>query len=123
MPTVKKNNKVLGAFGEEVIVKELISKNFEIIERNWRIREGEIDIIALSPDGFFSFVEVKTRSSLAFGHPFEAITPVKAQRLQRLALAWLATHKCLGCDYRIDIAAVLIDSSGGFSTEYRVGVL
>ena len=112
----------LGKQGEQVALQYLLNKGYIIHHHNWRYGKIEIDLIA-EKDERIVFVEVKTRSSLAFGHPFEAITPVKAQRLQRLALAWLATHKCRGCDYRIDIAAVLIDSSGGFSTEYRVGVL
>ena len=88
-----------------------------------RIREGEIDIIALQPSGVFAFVEVKTRSSLAFGHPFEAINRDKAHRMQRLALGWLATHGCLGCEYQIDVAAVLIAPDGSHSIEYRANLL
>ena len=118
-----RNNQRTGAFGEEVVTQYLTAKNAEIIERNWRIREGEIDIIALQPSGVFAFIEVKTRSSLAFGHPFEAINKDKAHRMQRLAMAWLATHGCLGCDYAIDAAAVLINSDGSHSLEYRGGLL
>jgi putative endonuclease len=103
--------------------QSLINRNIEIIERNWRVREGEIDIVALHPTGVFSFVEVKTRSSIAFGHPFEAINRDKAYRMQRLALAWLATHGCLGCDYQIDVAAVLVQSNGSHEIEYREKLL
>jgi putative endonuclease len=71
----------------------------------------------------FSFVEVKTRSSVAFGHPFEAINRDKAYRMQRLALAWLATHGCLGCEYQIDVAAVLIKANGSHEIEYREKLL
>jgi putative endonuclease len=113
----------LGALGEDVIAKYLIARGDEIIDRNWRIREGEIDLISLGIDGIFHFIEVKTRSSLAFGHPFEAINREKAHRMQRLALGWLATHGCLGCEYAIDIAAVLIASDGTHTLEYRGGVL
>jgi len=118
-----KHNQRTGAFGEEAVAKYLTENNAEIIERNWRIREGEIDIVALHPSGVFAFVEVKTRSSLAFGHPFEAINRDKAHRMQRLALAWLATHGCLGCDYQIDVAAVLIQNNGAHSIEYRAKIL
>jgi len=118
-----KHNQHTGAFGEEVVAAYLIEHNAEVVERNWRIREGEIDIIALLPSGVFAFVEVKTRSSLAFGHPFEAINRHKAHRMQRLALAWLATHGCLGCDYQIDVAAVLIGNNGAHSIEYRAKIL
>jgi putative endonuclease len=119
----KSSNQSIGIFGEEKVSEYLLAHGYEIIERNWRIREGEIDIVALSMKGVFSFIEVKTRSSVAFGHPFEAINNEKAHRLQRLALAWLATHKCFGCDYSIDVAAVLISTDGAFTIEYRAGVL
>ncbi|MEI7540946.1 MAG: YraN family protein [Actinomycetes bacterium] len=119
----RKSNQRTGAFGEEIVTQFLTKQSAEIIERNWRIREGEIDIIALYPSGIFAFVEVKTRSSVAFGHPFEAINREKAHRLQRLALGWLATHGCLGCEYQIDAAAVLIAADGSHTIEYRAGVL
>lgn len=118
-----KNNQSTGALGEEAVVQYLVKQDFEVIERNWRIREGEIDIVALNPSGVFSFVEVKTRSSVAFGHPFEAINRDKAHRMQRLALAWLATHGCLGCDYQIDVAAVLVQPNGELAIEYRERLL
>jgi putative endonuclease len=113
----------LGAFGEQVTAQYLQHRGDEILERNWRIREGEIDLVTLGKDGIFHFVEVKTRSSLAFGHPLEAVNREKAHRLQRLALAWLATHGCLGCDYTIDVAAVLIALDGSHSLEFRAGIL
>jgi putative endonuclease len=118
-----KNKQQIGAFGEQAVTDFLIEKKIEIIERNWRIREGEIDIVALNATGVFSFIEVKTRSSVAFGHPFEAINRDKARRMQRLALAWLATHGCLGCEYQIDVAAVLISLDGTPSIEYRANLL
>jgi putative endonuclease len=118
-----KNKQQIGAFGEQAVTDFLIRKNIEVIERNWRIREGEIDIIALNSSGVFSFIEVKTRSSVAFGSPFEAINRDKAHRMQRLALAWLATHGCLGCEYQIDVAAVMIAVDGTPSIEYRANLL
>ena len=123
VPTMHtKSNQHTGAFGEEIVSQYLISRKAEIIERNWRIREGEIDIVALQPSGVFAFVEVKTRTSLAFGHPFEAINTAKALRMQRLALGWLATHGCLGRDYQIDVAAVLIAPDGSHTIEYRANL-
>ena len=119
----KRGNLITGAFGEEVTAKFLLNRGDEILDRNWRVREGEIDLISLSKDGIFHFIEVKTRSSLAFGHPFEAINKDKAHRMQRLALAWLATHGCRGCDYAIDAVAILINSDGSHSIEYRGGLL
>lgn len=112
-----------GAFGEQVIVGFVQARGDEVLDRNWRIREGEIDIVSMDQDGCFHFIEVKTRSSLAFGHPFEAINQDKAHRMQRVALAWLATHGALGCEWSIDAAAVLIQQDGKHSIEYRGSLL
>ncbi len=112
-----------GAFGESKAAEFIEKRGDEILERNWRIREGEVDLISLSADGIFHFIEVKTRSSLAFGHPVEAINRDKAHRMQRLALAWLATHGCLGCDYAIDVVAILLASDGSHTLEYRENIL
>jgi putative endonuclease len=113
----------LGAFGEQLVADLLATKSSVIIERNWRIREGEIDLIALDPEGTFHFVEVKTRSSTSFGDPLESIGPKKAHRLQKLALAWLATHGALGRDFQIDCAGVLLDSHGQPEVDYRSNIL
>jgi putative endonuclease len=112
-----------GAFGEEVTAQYVIARGDEVLDRNWRIREGEIDLVSLGSDGLFHFIEVKTRSSLAFGHPFEAINREKAHRMQRLALGWLATHGCLGCEYTIDVVAILIAADGTHTLEYRGNLL
>lgn len=112
-----------GAFGEEITASYVTARGDEILDRNWRIREGEIDLIALGSDGVFHFIEVKTRSSLAFGHPFEAINREKAHRMQRLALGWLATHGCLGCEYTIDVVAIMIAADGSHTIEYRGNLL
>jgi putative endonuclease len=119
----KSRNRQVGAFGEAVIAAHLESRGFEIIDRNWRIKEGEIDIIACSGEGLLHFVEVKTRSSLAFGDPLEAIDRNKARRLQRLALAWLATHHNLGSDFSIDVAAVLLAADGSHTIDLRENIL
>ena len=116
-------NQALGAFGESRVADYRLQQGDEVIDRNWRVREGEIDLISLDKGGTFHFIEVKTRTSLAFGHPFEAISQVKLLRLQRLAMGWLVTHDCFGCEYSIDIASVLISPDGRHSLEYRAGVL
>ena len=81
----------IGKIGEIATAEYLIKLGFTILAQNWRTKGGDLDLIAKSPAGKVHFIEVKTRSSLAFGHPFEAITPLKLMRMQRLALAWLAT--------------------------------
>lgn len=120
---MKRSRLEIGQSGEESVARYLRTHNHTIIDRNWRIKEGEIDIVSLDSDGTIHFVEVKTRTSIAYGHPFEAITPEKAHRLQRLAMAWLATHSSLGRDYSIDVAAVLVLSTGEMQLEVREDVL
>jgi len=123
MVAKKNRNQILGRFGESQVSQFCIDRGDEIIDRNWRVREGEIDLISLDSAGVFHFIEVKSRSSLAFGHPFEAITPIKLLRMQRLAMGWLVTHGCFGSEFQIDIASVLINPDGTHSLEYRAGVL
>ena len=122
-PIRSNRNRQIGAFGEATTAQLLQSRGYDIVERNWRIKEGEIDIVACSPDGLLHFVEVKTRSSLAFGDPLEAIDRNKARRLQRLALAWLATHHQLGAEFSIDVAAVLLAVDGSHTIDFRENIL
>lgn len=124
IPAKKPNrNQVLGSIGEIAACDYLIKLGFEILARNWRIKDGEIDLIAKSPKGKIHFVEVKTRSTLNFGHPLEAIDRKKAHRLQKLALAWLVTNQSFGADYQIDVVAVTLSKSLRPTIDYRSGVL
>lgn len=111
-----------GNLGEEFTAHYLEKRQYKILDRNWRIKEGEIDLVALSPDKEIVFVEVKTRSSAAFGDPLEGISDAKLRRIQRLALAWLATHQKLGDPYRIDVAGVLLGRSAEITIDYRIGI-
>lgn len=119
---MKKSLQEIGTSGENEISRYLQARGLQIIDRNWRIKGGEIDLIA-EDSGTIVFVEVKTRTSFAFGSPLEAITPEKAFRLQRLALAWMATHQRWGQDYRIDCAGVWMDGHGACEVDYRKTVL
>ena len=82
---------VLGRAGEDRAVRHLIEHGYDILDRNWRCSQGEIDIVARSGP-FLSIVEVKTRRSAAFGHPFEAVDARKRRRLWQLAHAWAEAH-------------------------------
>lgn len=81
----------LGRAGEDAAARHLRACGYRILQRNWRCRFGEIDLIA-DRAGVLVFVEVKTRSSLDYGHPFEAITFRKLARLRRLAAEWCAAR-------------------------------
>ena len=81
----------VGRYGEQLATQALIDDGLEIVERNWRCSDGELDIVAIDRD-VLAFIEVKTRSSLAYGDPAEAVTPAKAARIRRLAARWLIEH-------------------------------
>jgi len=83
------------------------ARGFEVVARNWRSRQGEIDLVARRA-GLLVFCEVKTRASTAFGAPFEAVTRAKQARLRRLAAEWLRGAPRTGrYDLRFDVASVL----------------
>ncbi|MBK5237998.1 MAG: YraN family protein [Actinomycetales bacterium] len=96
----------LGRTGEQLAVEFLVQRGYAVVERNWRCRQGEIDIVARHR-GTTVFVEVKTRSGLGYGHPFEALSLTKLARLRRLAGAWCEAHPEISGDIRIDAIAVL----------------
>ena len=118
----------VGAYGERLATRYLIDSGMQILDRNWRCDQGEIDIVAT--DGTcLVIVEVKTRRTLAFGAPVEAVTPVKAARLRRLAGCWLAERRpLLGslsevvAEVRIDVIGVFRPSRGPAQIEHLVSV-
>jgi putative endonuclease len=112
---------VLGQQGEELAATFLAEAGMMILDRNWRCKHGEIDIVGL--DGrTLAICEVKTRSGLRFGTPIEAITRQKAWRLRKLAVLWVNAHGLIFEEIRIDIVGVLRDASGQFTIEHVRGV-
>jgi putative endonuclease len=107
----------LGRRGEAIAARYLVDAGMRVVERNWRCPQGEIDIIARDADELV-FVEVKTRSSTAFGHPLEAITSRKLARLRRLATAWCAEHPGPHDRVRIDAVAVVAPAFGAVLVEH-----
>ncbi|MDX6205577.1 MAG: putative endonuclease [Frankiales bacterium] len=102
---------VLGRFGEDVAAAHLEGEGLILVARNWRCREGEIDIVAVDGD-VLVFCEVKTRSSLAFGSPAEAVSASKLRRLKVLAARWLADSPRVWIDLRFDVVSVLRTPNG-----------
>ncbi|CAN5530861.1 YraN family protein [soil metagenome] len=107
----------LGRRGEDLAVAHLVTSGLMIVERNWRCAQGEIDVIARD-GGELVFVEVKTRSSERYGHPLEAITPVKLARLRRLAGEWCVQHAGSGDRIRIDAVAIIAPAGGRVQIEH-----
>ncbi|WP_106814125.1 YraN family protein [Microbacterium timonense] len=96
---------VLGRAGEDRAARYFEELGFTVLARNWRCREGELDLI-VGDAGTVVVVEVKTRRGDEFGHPFEAIDARKRTRLWRLAMAWAGAHRELLRGRRLRIDAV-----------------
>jgi putative endonuclease len=99
----------IGAMGEQLAVDHLKSLGLRVLNRNWRCRHGELDVIAADDAaGVVVFVEVKTRTNDQFGGVAEAVTPNKVRRLRRLAGLWLAAQDGSWAEVRIDVIGVRI---------------
>ncbi|HZQ30475.1 MAG TPA: YraN family protein [Mycobacterium sp.] len=99
----------LGALGERLAAEHLQSLGLVVLQRNWRCRYGELDLIATDLGArAVVFVEVKTRTSDQFGGLAEAVTPEKLRRLRRLAALWLAQQDKRWASVRIDVVGVRI---------------
>lgn len=94
-----------GDQGEAAVAEALLSRGWEVLERQFRCRWGEIDLIARSPEGILCFVEVKARSAGAIAAGREAVTPAKQRRLRDAAGFYLA-QSGLECLCRFDVAEV-----------------
>ena len=108
---VTKSRKELGERGEEVACLYLKRKGIKVIERNWKCRSGEADIIARDGEDLV-FVEVKSRASDANGLPEDAVTLKKRQRYERIALEYLFTHNLPSARVRFDVIALVLNNEG-----------
>jgi len=107
----------LGRAGEQAAGTYLQERGWQLLDRNWRCREGEVDIVA--DDGReLVVVEVKTRASDLFGHPFEAVDARKLGRLWRLARAWCTAHPDEARGRRVRVDAVAVLGRGPFAIEH-----
>lgn len=106
----------LGRRGEDAAAEYLAELGWTILDRNWRCRDGELDIVA--HDGRRHVVcEVKTRRSARYGDPLEAITADKAARLRRLAWRWATAHGVGGVPIRVDVLG-LVGDGDDFSIDH-----
>jgi len=94
-----------GARGESLAVKALKEKGYRILEKNYRCKLGEIDIIA-KDDGVLAFVEVKARRTDRFGDPKLAVTPRKQRKISMVALEYLKKTGQIGERARFDVVAI-----------------
>lgn len=95
----------LGRAGEERAAQYLTRRGYTVLDRNWRCTQGEVDIVAVH-GAHLAVIEVKTRRTAAYGHPFEAIDERKRRRLWGLAQAWRAAHPDLACGLEVRLEAI-----------------
>ena len=98
--------RALGARGEALAARWYEQRDYTVVARNWRCREGELDLVLVTGRTVV-FCEVKTRSSNAYGTPAEAVTRTKQLRLRRLAMRWLDEHEAHPESLRFDVAGVV----------------
>jgi putative endonuclease len=113
--------RALGQRGEDLVAAWYEAAGYRILDRNWRCRDGELDLV-VSRGRTVVFCEVKTRRSTRFGAPVEAVTATKQRRLRTLALQWLAAQKQRRDDLRFDVASVLFPRDGRPVVEVLEGV-
>jgi putative endonuclease len=106
----------LGNAGENAVAEWYEAGGYRVVERNWRCRDGELDVVVTRGDTLV-FCEVKTRASTRFGGPVEAVTATKQRRLRMLAARWLAEHNTRRRRLRFDVASVMRGTNGQLAVE------
>lgn len=96
-------------------------RGYRILARNWRHARGELDLVVTDGEAVIA-VEVKTRTSYAYGHPFEAITPLKISRLRSLISLWCAEHRPHAQALRIDAIAIVGERGARRTIDHREGI-
>ena len=114
-------NDAVGRYGEELAARHLTGAGMALLDRNWRCREGEIDLVLRDGDALV-VCEVKTRTDESHGSPHEAVTPAKLERLQRLGERWAQAHGVRPPETRIDLVAVLRPPRGRSVLEHVRGL-
>lgn len=111
----------LGRAGEELAASHLEERGWRIVERNLRLRRGELDIVALDRRSLV-FVEVKTRRSFVTGVPQASVTPQKIRRLRLLVGEYLMDRSTPHEDVRIDVVAIHVSPDGAVALEHLEAV-
>lgn len=101
------NNRATGDLGEDIAGRYLTRSGYEVIERNYRTRRGELDLIARRGDTLV-IVEVKLRRGTAYGDPLEAVTPRKQQAIRLLAEEYLSERDPHFQELRFDVIGILL---------------
>jgi putative endonuclease len=96
---------ILGELGEDLAVRELTARGYAILERRYRTRHGEIDVVA-EDAGTVVFVEVRARATAEFGSAAESVTDAKKRKVTAMAVEYLARHRITNRPCRFDVVAI-----------------
>lgn len=113
---MKSFNKDIGNLGEELSIRYLKNNNYKILDKNFRCKGGEIDIIVIK-NSIVSFVEVKSRFFTSFGNPVEAITYSKQLKIINSAKYYIFKHNLYSYNIRFDVIEIIFDLN---STNYTI---
>lgn len=102
------DSKELGKLGETYAALRLMQQGWHVIDRNWHSRQGELDLVMITPEQKLVFVEVKTRRSVQYGTPLEAINQDKRNKLRKAGMQWIEKFGTDIPRYRIRFDAVSI---------------
>lgn len=116
---MKKDNKNIGNYGEDLVSNFLKNNNHKILHRNFRAYSGEIDIISIF-NNILIFTEVKTRFSKEYGLPFEAVTKSKQQNIKKLASYYIYFYKLKNYYVRFDVAEIYLNN---FDNSYKINII
>lgn len=103
-------NKEIGRFGEDTASKYLEESGYTILDRNFKCRSGEIDIIARDGN-YIVFIEVKTRSGSFYGTPGEAVNELKQHKIIKVSETYIMKRKLFNYDFRFDVIEIVIDKA------------
>lgn len=103
-------NKEIGRFGEDTASKYLEESGYTILDRNFKCKSGEIDIIARDGN-YIVFVEVKTRSGSFYGTPGEAVNELKQHKIIKVSETYIMKRKLFNYDFRFDVIEIVIDKA------------
>ena len=113
------DNRSVGNRGEDIATSFLADRKYRILERNFRCKGGEVDIIARDPtDKSLVFIEVKARRGLTYGVPQLAVTHFKQRQISKAALTWLSKNRLHDTNARFDVIAILLHTDATHSIEH-----
>ena len=105
---MKAFNKDIGALGEEISETHLKSLGYRILDKNFKCKCGEIDLIAMHKD-YICFIEVKTRYGIDFGIPAESVTSYKQRKIYKTAQVYILKKNIINTNFRFDVLEVMLN--------------